>query len=100
MASDNSKFIRYAIVLKKLKDFTPEIINEHVAHLRSLDEKEILEICGPFLDHPGGMVVIKTTSIEDAKNIAETDPFVKNGFESYEIRTWLMACKDNNYLLQ
>ena len=100
MSSDNSKFIRYAIILKKIKDFTPEIINEHVAHIRTLDEKGVLEICGPFLDHPGGMVVIKASSIEEAKEIAESDPFIKNGFESFEIRTWLTACKDNNYLIK
>jgi len=98
--ADNSKFIRFAIILKKLKDFTPEIINEHVAHIKALDEKGCLEICGPFLDHPGGMVVVRAASIEDAKKIAESDPFVRNGFESYEVRTWLTACKENNYLLK
>lgn len=98
--TDNSNFIRYAIILKKLKDFTPDIINEHVEHLRSLDEKGLLILCGPFIDHPGGMLVIKASSIEDAKKIAESDPFVKNGFESYEVRTWLTACKENNYLLK
>ncbi len=99
MSEKNKEYIRFVILLANVKPFTPEIIKEHVAYLKTLDEKGIFVSGGPFIDYKGGMVIVKAANIEEARVIAENDPFIKNGYETFEIRTWLSACKENNYLL-
>jgi uncharacterized protein YciI len=44
-------------------------------------------------------MIIKAESIKDAKIIAESDPFITQGFSTCELRTLELASKDNNYLL-
>ena len=41
---------------------------------------------------------MKTNSFEEAKKVAESDPFVKEGYETYELRTWELSCKENNHM--
>lgn len=96
--SDND-WIRYVILLSHTgKKITEELIRSHVAHLKELDKKGKLILCGPFLNYKGGMVIIKATSYDEAKEIAESDPFVKKGVESYELRTLELSCKENKHL--
>ena len=99
MTDDN--FQRYVILLSKLPDKsdTLEIIREHVAYIRSLDDRGILVLAGPFLDYRGGMVIIKAASLDEADGIALTDPFVIHGVRNFEIRTWQLSTRENNYLL-
>lgn len=94
-----NKFIRYVILLTKTgRSITEELIRAHVTHLKELDKKGQLVLCGPFLDYNGGMVIIKVTSFDEAKAIAESDPFVKESVESYKLRTLELSCKENNQL--
>ncbi len=91
----------YVIILSKKPDreFTPEAIQAHVDHLKKLDEDGALLVCGPFTDWDGGMMVLRASSKEAATEIARRDPFVKDGFENYEVRTLNRACAENNFLL-
>lgn len=77
---------------------TPKLIAKHIDHLKRLDAAGQLVLCGPFKDYKGGMVVVKAPSLEAARAIAEADPFIKEGFETYELRTWELACADNGWL--
>jgi uncharacterized protein YciI len=45
------------------------------------------------------MVLVRAGDMDEARRIAEADPFVAEGFESYELRTLLISCRENNYLL-
>jgi uncharacterized protein YciI len=45
------------------------------------------------------MIIVRASSVEEARAIAESDPFFSEGFESYELRTLQQACKENRYLL-
>ena len=38
-------------------------------------------------------------SFEEAKKIAESDPFISEGYKTFELRTLEVANKDNNYLI-
>jgi len=80
------------------KKITEELIKSHVAHLKELDKKGQLVLCGPFLDYKGGMVIVKASSYDEAKEIAESDPFVREGVETYEIRSMEISCEENNHL--
>ena len=56
-------------------------------------------LCGPFKDYGGGIVIIEAESLDKAKMIAESDPFITKGFSTYELRTLELSNKDNQYLL-
>jgi len=90
----------YVINLDKIPNLeaTKEIIGCHIAHLRKLDQEGCLILAGPFTDYPAGMVIIRAADKEQATKIAESDPFVKEGVRSYNVRTWLLANEENNYL--
>jgi uncharacterized protein YciI len=91
---------RYVIFLDQIKGVktTETHIRDHVQFLKKLDESGQLELCDPFIDHQGGMVIIKATSLEEAKEIALSDPFVKSGVRNCEIRSWQLSCEENNHL--
>jgi len=93
-------FTRYVILLSLNpgQNLTENLVKEHVAHLRRLDRDGQLELCGPFADYKGGMVIVRAASKEEAIAIAESDPFVSSGAESYELRTWELSCEANNHL--
>ncbi len=99
-ANSEKSFTRFAIFLDKnpKKEATKEIISQHIEHLRRLDAEGLLVLCGPFTDHPSGLVVVNAKDKEEAMRIAEADPFVVSEVRSFEIRTWLLACAENNYL--
>ncbi|MFD2442845.1 YciI family protein [Bacillus sp. CGMCC 1.16607] len=101
MNIDMSTHTRYVILLtmNSGRELSEELIKEHVAFLRNLEQNHQLELCGPFTDYRGGMVIIRAASYEEAKRIAESDPFVSSGTESYELRTWQLSNEENNHLL-
>ena len=96
----SEEFIRYVILLTVVpgKTLTDDLIKAHVKHLKELDDKGLLVLCGPFTDYKGGMIIIRAGSYEEAQKIAETDPFVKTGVETYELRTWELSCEENNHM--
>ena len=80
------------------KHKTGPLVHDHVLHLVELEQQGQLVLCGPFGDYPGGMVIVRAESYEAAKEIAECDPFVKSGVESYELRTWGLSHQGNKHL--
>lgn len=100
MTQQTDQYVRYVILLSmnEGKSLHEQLIREHVAYLRDLDEKGQLVLCGPFSNYRGGMVIIQASSWEEAAEIAERDPFVSSGAESFELRIWNLSCEDNNHL--
>lgn len=96
----NETYPHYVIVLTKVTELTlaKETIQRHIEHLRNLDSKKLLVLCGPFSDHPSGMIVVRAESKEAAIKLAESDPFVIEGVRTFEVRTWILANAENNYL--
>ena len=85
--------------MKNQKPLNSDIIKRHVEHLKVLKNQGKLILCGPFADYPGGMVIISAEDINEATEIAMSDPFISSGCKSYEIRTLELANEENNYLL-
>ncbi|WFR59022.1 YciI family protein [Anaerocolumna sp. AGMB13025] len=90
----------YVYFMENKKPLNEELIKSHVKHLKNLKSQGKLVLCGPFTDYPGGMVVFLAEDLEEAKKIAEADPFIASGCKSYEIRTLEPADEENNYLLE
>ena len=89
----------FVYLMNNKKDLNLQVVQEHVEHLRSLDQNGRLVLCGPFADYPGGMVVLRADTEDEALRIAESDPFIASGFKTFELRTLEVANADNNYLL-
>lgn len=91
---------RYVITLTRKPDrqLTPDLIRAHVAHLQRLDEQGRLVLCGPFADGEGGMVIVRAASLEEARSIAEADPFVASGAETCQVRQWALSNRANNHM--
>jgi uncharacterized protein YciI len=90
----------FVIRLTQQREFTNEIIGAHVEHLRRLDDDGRLVLAGPLSgEPPGGLIVIRADSEQEARSVAEADPFVREGFEGYELRSLTRACRENGYLL-
>lgn len=97
---DIEKHTLYAIFLDKVTDVTTtqDTINRHINYLKQLHSTDRLVLCGPFADYPSGLVVVRTKSKDDAISIAKNDPFVTDGVRSYQVRTWIQATPENNFL--
>ena len=95
---NNSKHIRYVYLINRNKNYTFDVTKKHVGHLKKLDNNGQLVLCGPFQDYDGGIVILIADSIEDAKKIAESDPFITDGFSTYELRTLELSNKENNHM--
>jgi len=66
-------------------------IMEHVHYMAGFFARGELLMGGPFLDNSGGMMVFRTSTIEQAKTIAHEDPTVKAGLLSVNVKPWLAA---------
>jgi uncharacterized protein YciI len=76
---------------------TPDALAQHAAHLASLDRQGKLVLAGPFLGRFGGLIVLRTASLTEARRIADEDPMIRGGFESYDLVAWALAESGNNY---
>ena len=89
----------FVYFLENVSPPSREAIAAHVAHLRELDDRGQLVVCGPFSDGDGGMVCITAASREEAEDVARTDPFVALGHKHYTLRELERATRANGYLL-
>ena len=79
------------------KALSPEVVNLHAAHLAELDKAGKLILAGPIPERAGGLIVLRTGSLAEARAIAEEDPMVRGGYQAYELGTWFMSNRQNNY---
>ncbi|WP_331372484.1 YciI-like protein [Sinorhizobium chiapasense] len=66
---------------------------DHLAYLNELNAKGVLKIAGPFLGGDGkptgSLVIVRAETLEEAKAIAEADPYAKAGlFSNVEIKAY------------
>ncbi len=54
------------------------IVPQHLKYLEQLAAENKLVFSGPFSDRSGGLVCIQADSIEEARTIANDDPFIVN----------------------
>jgi uncharacterized protein YciI len=66
---------------------------EHLDHLNALNAAGTLKMAGPFLDADGkpngSLVIVEAETIEEARAIADADPYAKAGlFESVDVKPY------------
>ena len=100
MGDESNKWLRHIVLLSAVagKETTEEQIRDHVLYLKELEDHEQLEVCGPFTDKSGDMVILKNMSRQEAESISARDPFVVSGVRSAIIRTFEKSCWENNHL--
>ena len=96
----DDEFVRYVYILKRLpgSELGEGVVKAHVAHIRRLESDGILDMCGPFSDGEGGMVILKGCSFEQAWDAAESDPFVLEGLETFDLRKWDLSAEENGHM--
>lgn len=76
---------------------TPDAVNRHAAHLKELDDAGKLVLAGPIPERAGGLIALRVASLAEAKAIAEEDPMIRGAYQTYELGTWLMSNRQNDY---
>jgi uncharacterized protein len=79
------------------KPLSAEVVKLHAAHLKELDDAGKLVLAGPVPERAGGLIVLRVPSLAEAKAIAEEDPMIRGGFQTYKLGTWLMSNRQNDY---
>lgn len=89
----------YLIFLNSIsgRPLASDVVNLHAAHLEELDNDGKLVLAGPIPERAGGLIVLRAASLAEAKAIAEEDPMVRGAYQTYELGTWLMSNRQNEY---
>ncbi len=68
-----------------------KIQTQHLEHLTKMWNEGKMDIAGPFLDEDDtrGVCVYNVKTIEEVKNLAESDPAVKSGRLKVVVRPWM-----------
>ena len=62
----------------------------HLEYLEKMVAAEKIHLRGKFSDGLGGLTIYKAESIEEARKMAESDPFVISGGRKLELHEWEM----------
>ena len=73
----------------KGKGFHEQNLLEHGAYIHSLYQQGIAIEGGPFLDHSGGMAIIKVNDRAQADEIIKNDPAIISGVFTAELHPWM-----------
>jgi uncharacterized protein len=89
----------YLIFLHSIPErpLSPDVVELHAAHLAELDDSGKLVMAGPLVERTGGLIVLRIGSVAEAIAIAEEDPLVRGAYQTYELGTWLMSNRQNEY---
>ena len=73
----------------KLKALLPA----HLEYMIGLERRGLLFASGPLSDGAGppsgaGLTILRVASAQEARAVADADPFVVNGLWTYELKEW------------
>jgi uncharacterized protein YciI len=86
-------YVVLSIPLEGGADKLPAHLPEHLEYMIANEKKGLVFASGPLAEPDGtqrgrGLTILRAASAEEARQIAEQDPFVRNGVRSFEIREW------------
>jgi uncharacterized protein YciI len=65
-----------------------EILEEHMAYLQHHIDIGNIFAKGPFTDHSGGLIILKTDTFEDAQAVMDHDPVSVNHTRKITLKQW------------
>jgi uncharacterized protein YciI len=81
----------YAAILYMLDvERNQELRPQHLEYLNELSSQGKIFAKGPFVDGSGGLVIYKAESLDEAKKLAEEDPYVLEKVRRLELHEWKM----------
>lgn len=85
----DEKMILYVAILEAIDSQNDsEMLDIHKAYLQKCIDEGKIYAKGPFTDHSGGLVIYKADSFEAAKELAENDPAVLQGYRKLILKEW------------
>lgn len=93
----DAKYFLIFLSLIEGRSLSKEVVDLHAAHLAQLYDRGKLVLAGPVPERAGGLIVLRVGSLAEARAIAEEDPMVTSQVQTYEVGTWLMSDRVNNY---
>jgi uncharacterized protein len=74
---------------EKLKPLLPA----HLEYMIGLEKRGLLFASGPLSDGAGplsgaGLTILRAANAQEARALAEADPFVTNGLRTFELKEW------------
>lgn len=85
----------FAIITKAKEGVAPDALAAklpaHLEHQVKLEQEGILFAAGPLMAEDGsrrGLIVIRAGSYDEARKIADTDPFHAEGLREYTVDKW------------
>lgn len=65
----------------------------HLDHLARAFQQGQIFAYGRFTDGAGGLIIYQTPSLEEAVQLAQSDPYVVHGARRLELHEWEMVSK-------
>ena len=75
--------------------FQNQNLSDHGLYIHSLYQQGIAIEGGPFLDHSGGLAIIKAADAAQAEEIMNQDPAIKTGVFTAELHPWMRVDWEN-----
>ncbi|MBU8977363.1 MULTISPECIES: YciI family protein [unclassified Lysobacter] len=82
---------RYLVLARRTPGFDPAVIGPHHAYLDALRRQGRLELAGPFSDKSGGAYLLKAADLDEATELARTDPLHLSGASDVTVFEWNAA---------
>jgi len=74
------------------KELRPVVRPDHLAHLAQYDAEGRVRLAGPLTDGTGSLIVIEAADLDEAKRIAEADPYRRRGvFAQIDVHPFLQV---------
>jgi uncharacterized protein YciI len=92
--------MKYFAAMQTIRDASQIEPNKaaHVEFLERLVGEGKIALRGRFTDGSGGLTIFQAQTLEEARAIAESDPYVTAGARHLELREWAMKPSVEEYL--
>ncbi|MGD2168701.1 MAG: YciI family protein [Chlamydiota bacterium] len=85
---------------KNKRCLTEEMLQGHILFLKKLKARNMLVICGPFIDNERAIIILRSSSKTEVDKLVNEEPFVKGKYyERYEIVEFIEANQENDWLM-
>jgi uncharacterized protein YciI len=75
-------------------DKCTEYRDAHLEFLQSMLKEGRIFARGRFPDGSGGLTIFEAESLEEARKMAESDPYVREGGRKLDVHEWAMKLTD------